>query len=109
MYTQTPSTPSINLPLFPSQNTGSIACEQCPEGYACPFTFSNFRIQCPGGTYSEGEQTACTECPAGYYCPSTVEDLEIECPDGTFSVGNETSCTVCPVGYECPDKDFDSR
>ena len=38
---------------------------ECPKGYACPNTTTDYMIKCEPGFYATKKKTVCTACKAG--------------------------------------------
>ncbi|PIK35709.1 hypothetical protein BSL78_27465 [Apostichopus japonicus] len=74
--------------------TGQLACKDCPEGYFCDNTFE------PVVLYNS------SMCPTGFYCPmNTYYATEFPCPRGTFNnLTHRTDladCQPCAPGDYC--------
>ncbi|XP_013387786.1 multiple epidermal growth factor-like domains protein 11 [Lingula anatina] len=72
-----------------TNQTGTAACDTCPEGFFCVNETINPEM-----------------CPAGHYCPAGTEfDVQYPCPAGTFNndtgASNLTNCVQCSPGWYC--------
>ncbi|XP_023933458.1 uncharacterized protein LOC106181652, partial [Lingula anatina] len=80
---------------------GSVSCDECPAGKACPIGTS-VPTDCSSGQYALNGSASCENCPAGFKCPEPYEP-PVYCEEGTYqNTPGQTTCVTCPAGFGCP-------